>query len=433
MPTYKIKYEQNAHQREFHNDTKTFLLHLSCGYGGGKSYALVMKAFQLSRLNRGIRGGCLVPSLPDFKADLLPLFEEILETNRIPYHYHKTEHHFRFPWSTGRMHVQSGEKKLRGPNWGWAIANEITITKKERFDELLGRVRLKAAPNPQIAMSGTPEGTGHFLYEKLILSPVVNSRIIYGDTRDNSANLAAHYIPTLEANYDPTMLDAYLRGLWVNMKGGRFYYAYDPKINDDPRIERIPDHEVWVSLDYNVSPMIATLWHELRMTDDRGRPLLWPDGQQQRQIIAFDQIVIEDGADTIRMAKAFEAHGLKKEETVIFPDPAGRARSTKGPPDNEILKMNGWNRIRVKLVAPQFRKRQLAVNNLLARGIIKINPNKCKALKRDLEAVSQDTATLEKMKDNPKLTHASDGMDYLVDNEFPLSGQKPESRMVRYR
>ncbi len=146
------------------------------------------------------------------------------------------------------------------------------------------------------------------------------------------------------------------------------------------------------------------------------------------------------------MCDAFDAYGLNPDTTTIYPDPAGRARSTKGPPDNKQLQMRGWYKIKTKLVAPQFRKRQLAHNNLLAKGFIKLNPLKCKALKKDYEAVEQDPATYEKLKDNPKLTHASavaaglvgaahasDGADYFVDIEFPLSGHKPDSRVTKIR
>jgi hypothetical protein len=430
---YRVRYIRNPHQKEFDEDTTSKLLHLSSGFGGGKSHAIVAKSFQLSRLNRGIPGGCVVPTIADFKKDLLPLYEEILETNRIPYKYHKTDKWFQFPWSTGRMYVTSAEKRIRGPNWGWAVINEVTLISHERYKETLGRVRIKRTKFPQIASSGTPEGMSHWAYEVFVENPAPRTRIIYGDTRDNQANLNDDYIPTLEASYDPIMLDAYLRGLFVNMKGNRFYYGYDPKKNDNPKLDRIPGLDVIVTLDYNVSPMVATLGHLVPFLNERGKPETYPDGTPMKKAIFFDQIVIADGAETKKMCSAFRAHGLDPDHTVIYPDPAGRNRSTKGPPDNQILKNEGWHRIKTKLVAPQFRKRQLAVCNLLTRGQFELNPKRCKALKKDLEAVEQDPATYEKLKDNPKLTHASDGADYFIDIEFPLSGQKPDSGSTKIR
>jgi hypothetical protein len=434
---YKVKAKLNPHQREGLDDTKTKFLHLSTGFGGGKSYWCVQKAFQLSRLNRNMAGGCVVPSIADYKKDLLPLFEEILEVNKIKYRYHKTDKWFRFPWSKGKLFIATAEKKIRGPNWAYALLNEVTLIEHERYKETIGRVRIKGAPCPQIASNGTPEGTSHWLYEQFVETPMKGSRIIYGDTRDNLDNLNEDYVTTLENSYDEIMLDAYLRGLFVNMKGNRFYYAYDPKKNDDKTVEQVEDQEVIVTLDYNVCPMVATLWNVMPILNKQGVP--WIDsttGKPFYRAYAFDQIVIDDGAEVHHMSRALYEYGLDPETTTIFPDPAGRNRNTavegaKGI--NEVLKGLGWTKIRVKSSAPRFRTRQLAVCNLLSKGMIIINPIKCKALKRDLEAVEQDKATFEKIKTNPKLTHASDGMDYFVDIVFPLSGQKPNSGSIKIR
>lgn len=433
MRTLRISYKKNAHQEEFHSDTATKYLHLNAGYGAGKTHALIMKSFQLSQLNRDVPGGGVMPSIADYKKDYLPSLEEILEMNNLQYRHHRTDKWFQFPWTAARFYIVSAEKKIRGPNWGYAVLNEVTLIPQQRYEETIGRVRLKNATVPQIASSGTPEGTSHWLYEKFIETPMQGSRIIYGDTRNNIHNLNPDYVQSLQNSYDPIMLDAYLRGLFVNMKGNRFYYAYDPKTNDDLNIEQIPGAEVRVTLDYNVSPMVATLWNIVHVTHPNGVPILTPEGVPVRRAIAFDQIVIEDGADTKLMSQALYAYGLDPETTTIYPDPAGKNRSTQGAPDNEQLKQLGWTKIKVKLSAPRFRQRQLAVCNLLAKSLIMIHPVRCKMLKKDLEAVEQDKATYEKIKDNPKLTHASDGMDYFVDLEFPLSGHRPEARSLKYR
>jgi hypothetical protein len=193
---------------------------------------------------------------------------------------------------------------------------------------------------------------------------------------------------------------------------------------------------VHVTLDYNVSPMVATLWNVVKLGNGQGVPLLNPDGSPMRRARAFDQIVIDDGADIHHMSQALYEYGLEPDTTTIYPDPAGKARNTAvagAKSCNTVLKELGWHRIIVKTSAPRFRQRQLAVCNLLAKGLIQLNPVTCKALKKDLEAVEQDRATFEKIKDNPKLTHASDGMDYMVDNLFPLSGAKPDSGSRKYR
>jgi len=427
LPVARIRYDQNEHQAEFHQDDETKYLHLSSGFGGGKSYGLVMKLFKLSRINRNIPGGCVVDSISNFKKDLLPIFEDVLERNHVRYRYHRTEKWFRFPWSKAPLQVASAERPLRGPNWGFAGINEVTLIEELRYKEVIGRVRVKNAPCPQIVSSGTPEGTGHWLYERFIETPKPRTRIIYGDTRNNAKNLSDDYITSLQESYDQTMLDAYLKGLFVNMASNRFYYAYDPHRNLDKSIKRIPGLKVIITLDFNVDPMCATAWHIVYARGPNGAMILGRDGKAVKKLLAFDQVELSGprGADTPRMAAALKERGYTPDITVIYPDPAGNSRSTKGYSDVELLRQAGFRDIRFKSTAPDMRRRQLATNNLLDKGLVQAHPEACKGIKKDWEAVEQDPVSLGKVKDNPKLTHYSDGFDYLVDVEFPLSGTKP--------
>lgn len=416
MATKIIKYNKNKHQKEFHADIKSKRLHLSSGFGGGKTYALIMKMFQLSKLNKNIAGGFMCPTYTEFTKDVKPLVEEICELQKIPFQYHGQEHYYKFPWSNGKIYVVGATNKIRGPNWGFALINELTLCPLVRYKEVLGRVRVKRARYPQVASVGTPEGMASEYYDYMIESPRENFRIIYGDTRDNLQNLTKDYVDNLSADYDTVMQDAYIRGLWVNMTGNRFYYAYDPDRNDDLSIEQNPYAAIHIALDFNVENMTATLWNY--------------DGKYLK---AFGEIVIPDNADTNKMCDAFRAREIHPDDCIIYPDPAGNARTTKGLPDNTILRNNGYRNIRVKSKAPGMRQRQLHMNNLLDKGIIKINPKACPTLKKDFLAVEQDVAKLDKIKENSKLTHASDGVDYMTDILIPFRGSTQRSRVQRVR
>jgi hypothetical protein len=431
-----MRWKKNQHQAEFDADMETKLLHLNGGFGSGKTYGLCRKLLKLSYINRDVRGGCVVPTIADFKKDMLPVFQDILESHRIRYRYHKGDKWFMLPWSRRELQIASAEKKIRGPNWGYAGINEVTLISQERYRETVGRVRLKNATCPQIASSGTPEGTSHWLYEDFVEKPLKNSRIIYGDTRNNLENLADDYVDTLIASYPQHMVDAYLKGMFVNMSTNRFYYAYDPHLNDDKSLARIPGLEVVITLDFNVDPMCATAWHIVYVRAKNGGLVLDKrTGKPMKKLLGFDQVELSGprGADTHRMAAALRERGYLPESTTIYCDPAGNSRSTKGTSDVQILKQHQFLKIKFNPSAPHMRRRQLAVNNLLDKAQIQIHPVNCKGIKRDLDGVEQDVVTLGKVKDNPKLTHYSDGLDYLVDVEFPLSGTKPESSNPRIR
>lgn len=401
----KIKYKRNKHQAEYHNDTKSKLLHMNAGFGSGKTYALAMKALQLAYLNKGLHGGLLVPDYADFKRDVLLTFEEIADHNRFKLKYNNQEHTFTFPFTKGKLYIVTAEKKLRGANWAYALGNEITLCPLTRYKELIGRVRIKDAPCPQIATCGTPEGFANEYYNYFVEKPPESLRIIYGSTLDNKENLGEDYITSLEQSYDSYMLNTFLHGQWVNITDNKFYYCYDAKKNDDPTITRPQYAMIFCSLDFNVDPFCATFWYK----DFSG-------------IYAFDQIKLTGGAgfNTENMIQAMQNKNYTPQNTIIYPDPAGQARSTKGLPDVEILRRAGYQ-VNVRRSQPRIRERQINVNNLLERGVIKINPDACAGLKADLLNVEQDPVTLEKVKKVKSLTHFSDGMDYLIDIEYPFT------------
>lgn len=414
----KLKFKKTKSQANFFDDDLTKLLHFSGGFGSGKSFCLIMKLFKLSYLNMHLPGGLVVPSYADFKKDIKPLVEEIADMNRLNINYHGSEHYYRLPWTRGKLYVHTAEKKIRGPNWAYAGINELTLIPMVRYKEVMGRVRVRAAKYPQIVSNGTPEGIQSEYYDVFVEKPLPRSRIVYSDTRENIENLDPDYIKTLEDSYDPTMLDAFMKGLWVNMSGNRFYYSYDPHRNDNKHIKQLDNYMVHVAMDFNVDPMTCSLWHHT-VSGLKG----------------FGEIVIEGGADTFKICDALIARGITGDSCYIYPDPAGNARKTSGKSDVLILQEKGFTNIRMRKKATLVRKRQLGTNNLLARGLIQLNPETMPKTKKDLIAVELDPIKLEKeKKKNPKLTHLSDGLDNMCDILYPLSGNKPSrSRVEKMR
>ena len=403
----KIQYDKNKHQCDFHRDIKSRRLHLSTGFGGGKTYALCMKALQLSMLNKGHAGGFMAPSYKEFKKDCLPTIEDILDQNRIKYEYNKTDMFFKFPWSKAPMYVVSGQEKIRGPNWAYACINELTIIPLVRYKEIIARVRIKKAPFPQIASCGTPEGWANEYYEYMIEKPRAKTRIIYGSSKDNVENLDEDYISDLYDSYDSIMQAAYIEGEWVNMGEDLFYYSYDVKRNEDETLKFGQYEMAHIGIDFNVKPMSATVWV-----------------QRKGKLLGVDEVTIKDNATTEKLARALIARGYTPDNSILYPDPSGDSRSTKGQPDIKILENAGYYEIRRRSKAPGMRQRQLNTNNLLAKGTVVINPDKMPEMRKDFMAVQQDPVKLDKIKKNPDRTHHSDGFDYVCDILYPFKGRE---------
>lgn len=415
MRKIRLKSELVGSQWDFLQDDKTKFLHLSAGYGFGKTRTLCLKLLDLSKKNFPYAGGLVVPSYTDFSRDVKIAMAEILDQNKVRFKYHGGEHYYKFPWTPGKLYVATAEKKIRGPNWAYAGINELTLITLERYREVNGRVRLKGAKHPQIASSGTPEGIASEYYEIFEEKPWANSKVLYGDTRDNIHNLEPGYVQSILDSYPSALADAYIRGLWVNMAGNRFYFGYDPKKHD---FAATPDDSVFhVSMDLNVDPFCTAIW------------------QVQGGVLqSLDEVVLEggEGYRTENMINALKTRGYTPANSIIYPDPSAKSRNTRGKPDVETLESAGYT-VRVKKAAPRFRERQLNVNNRFEKGYIRIHPTKNPKLKKDLLAVETDPITFEKVKKNPTLTHSSDGMDYMVDILMPFSDHRSRVSTVNIR
>jgi len=79
--------------------------------------------------------------------------------------------------------------------------------------------------------------------------------------------------------------------------------------------------------------------------------------------------------------------------------------------------------MRFKQANPQVKDRINAVNSMLQSADMKrhlfLNP-KCRKIIKDLLDVSYKENTCEIDKTNPELTHASDGLGYWIDYDFPV-------------
>lgn len=410
----KIAYTPLPYQQKFQDSSKP-KVYLSTGFGGGKTYGLVMKMFKLMNQNRGMAGGILTPTLKMYRRDIVPTIKSICRRFGIKYKYHATELEWFFP-STGSIvyvyHSEDDGLSIRGPNQAWGVVNEVTLCTKGAVLALVGRIRIKKAPMLQLAVSGTPESF-NWAYEYFIENPRKDTDLIFGDTRLN-VHVDDSYIQTLEDSYDPLMREAYIEGRFVNLVGKRCAYAFDRRRHTSPDVEKLPYYPVLVSMDFNVSPMAATLWNRVPFGQNK-----YGGDSFMQEFRAFDEICI-DSSNTEEMVDVLKDKLDPEDDVTLYPDPAGRARSTKSNrSDIDILRQAGFDKIKYKLRL-SVRDCLNAYNAQLSKNNMIWNSIKCRQSIADNEQCVFKEGAFEINKNNLNRSHWLDGGKNMIDYECPI-------------
>ena len=416
----KIIYKQIDYQQLFHESTKP-KVYLSAGLGSGKTYSLVMKIIKLMSDNYGLAGGLLAPSLKMFKRDVLPTIREICNANNIRYQYNKSDSVFFFPNFKATIYIFHSEddgQSIRGPNLAWGAINEVTLCSFNAYTALLGRIRLKKAKIKQIVMSGSPESF-NWCYEYFIENPREDTDLIFGDTRKNKF-ISEDYVKMLADSYDDLMFQQFVEGKFVNLNGRAAVYAFNRQNHLDKDIKRIDHLPIWITMDFNVHPMTATIFQRMQF-------------DSKHVLEAIDEVCL-NSSNTEELCRVLkEKIGPNYTQAVLFPDPAGSHRSTNSnKSDIDILKQNGFLDIRYKRSIISVRDCLNALNNLFDKDKIKIHP-RCKNLIADLEQCILKQGTSELDKRDPKRTHALDGLKNMADYEFPVIRSRAGYREVIIR
>jgi hypothetical protein len=173
-------------------------------------------------------------------------------------------------------------------------------------------------------------------------------------------------------------------------------------------------------------------------------------GMRRQTVRVLDEIVLPDSnireacAEFGRRAGPYAA--LRGQVRVnVYGDAAGSARTHAGASDWELVReyFRNDNRFvfnfKVPSADPPVKDRVTAVNSMLANSLgesrLFIDP-RCKELVRDFEQVAWKpdasgnlTASIDKR--DPRRTHASDALGYLIHREFPVQQRGgPQSSLL---
>jgi len=417
----RIKSDLHPGQLAFVEDSTTEIIGLSAGYGAGKTRSLAAKAVVLAALNQGFVGCVMEPTGPLIRDIWMNDFEEFLEFYQIPYTFRAS------PLPDYTLHLPGGDTKILcrsfenwsriiGLNLAWVLADEIdTVTPsiaEKAFPKILGRLR--AGNVRQFAAASTPEGFrwmwNTFGTEEAQQRP--DRKLIRMRSADNP-HLPQDFIERLQANYDPSLLQAYLEGQFCNLTTGQVYDRFDREkhvITDIPNIE---DEPLRVGVDFNIGNMSAVIAVRLG-----------------NQLLLIDEV---SGAhDTDALAQEI-GRRFPDRRIFVYPDASGGNRSTNASQtDIQILESYGFTNQSPRS-NPPIRDRVAAVQALLENGKGQVRLQVAANCKRTIECLELQSYTEAGDPDKEAgYDHMNDGLGYLVWREFnPLYARAGRGTGIR--
>ncbi|GAB2472068.1 terminase large subunit [Comamonas humi] len=393
------------------------------GFGSGKTWVgcsgLSAHAWEFPRINAGY----FAPSYPQIRDIFFPTIEEVAHDWGL-----RTE----IRESNKEVHLYSGRQyrttvicrsmdrpeSIVGFKIGQALVDELDVMTRQKAEQawrkIIARMRYKVdGLKNGVDVTTTPEGF-KFTHQQFVkaLQDKPELAKLYGliqaSTFENAKNLPADYIQSLFDSYPKQLIDAYLRGMFVNLTSGSVYPDFDRRLNHS--FDSLQGGEpVMLGMDFNRLHMAAVAYV---LRDG------WP--------VAVDEIT--DGRDTPYMARLFkERYQDKGHAVTVYPDASGQNSSSKNASESDlsILREHGLT-VRVNGSNPAVADRINAVNALILNGEgirrLRVNTLRCPKLTEALEQQAYD---------KNGLPDKSSGVDHVIDAAgYPIAHMWPIVKKV---
>jgi hypothetical protein len=396
------------------------------GFGSGKTWVGSSGLCKHTWEHPRITSGYFAPTYPQIRDIFYPTIEEvafdwglsckIAETNKEVSLYSGRTYR-------GTVICRSMDKpgSIVGFKVGHALVDELDVMARDKaqhaWRKIIARMRYnEAGLKNGVDVTTTPEGF-KFVYEQFVRAvrdkPSLASRygLIHASTYDNEKNLPDDYIPSLYETYPANLIDAYLRGKFVNLTSGTIYHQFDRALNNSTETHSETE-TLFIGMDFNVGKMSGVI-HVKR------------DGLP----VAVDEIVnAYDTPDIIRIIKErywrFDGGDYKKSREIrIFPDASGDSRKSvkASETDLQLLRAAGFTVV-ARNANPPVKDRINAMNAMFcnAEGSrrYKVNVIRCPTYTECLEQqVWGDNGEPDK---SAGKDHANDAGGYFIFNDYPL-------------
>ena len=416
-----IRNDLHEPQREFFDNSNTEILGLSAGYGAGKTRALCAVCVKLAALNVGFTGAVMEPTGSLIRDIWQNDFEQFLEHYEIPYSYRASplpEYILHLPDGDTKILCRSFENwsRIIGLNLAFVLADEIDTVAPSVCDRAFPKIlgRLRSGNVRQFCAASTPEGFRWMwnTFGSEAAQERTDRKLIRMRTQDNP-HLPEDFIERMQANYDPSMLQAYLNGEFTNLTTGQ---VYDRFVREDNIVDTIPSIQMEplrIGVDFNIGNMSAVIGIKLG-----------------EKLLVIDEIV--SAHDTDALAQEIQRR-YPSNKIYVYPDASGGNRSTNAAKtDIQILESYGFINLSAKS-NPAIRDRVSAVQGLLCNGKGQVRLQINASCRRMIECLELQSYTDKGEPDKDAgYDHMNDALGYLVWREFnPLFARAGKPTGIR--
>ena len=399
---------------------KEFLLLLSGSAGGGKSRLAAEKVHAYLKHYPGSTG-LMVRKTRESMVNSTVLFMERKVIGPDPGVRHIQQKH-RFEYDNDSILVYGGMKDEQqresirsiGQDGALDIAwmEEATKFREDDFNELLSRMRGKAAPWQQIIVSTNPESPYHWIYKRLILGKEAS---FYPSSAKDNPYLPASYMEVLDRIAG--VLGLRLReGKWVQAEGV-IYQEFDESVHIIDRFEIPADWKRFRSFDFGYEHPFVCLWWAM---DPDGRLYLYRQIYMTHRIVAEHAKQINYLSESEKSEYSVSDHDAEDRETL-------RQSGISTIPANKAVSVGIQAVLQRFMIAGDGKPRIFFMRDSLVEldpWLVEHNLPTC--LEEELTLYSWKRTAAGVSKDEPlkEHDHASDATRYLVmavDNKNRLS------------
>lgn len=373
--------EANIPQSKFLALDKKFRAFVA-GFGSGKTYVGCMaKCIHYLEYPK-VPQGYFAPTYPQIRDIFYPTIEEVADKFGLKVKIKTGDKEVDF-FSGSRYRGTTICRSMDNPGnivgfkIGHALVDELDVMSHEKAQAAWRKIIARMRYTEQHIKNGidvttTPEG---FKFTYAMFVEALNAKealkahygIVQASTYDNELNLPDDYIQSLVDTYPDELIEAYLRGQFVNLTSGTVYRNY--KRESHRSNESITKNEtLYIGQDFNVGKMASVIYVK----------------RENGYHAVAELVDLFDTPDVIKVIT--ERWKNAGHRIVMYPDASGNGRKTSDASQSDInMLRNAGFEVRVNNSNPAVKDRILSTNTAFTKGELWINDRACPVFARCLE------------------------------------------------